>query len=242
MKRQSIRKTVILVAFLLFPITLFYFSPVLIIEGAVLGIVSGSFVIFSLLFFLSLLLGRVHCGWACPGSGLQECCSIAVDRKAKGAKWDMIKYFIWVPWIAAIIGSFMAAGGFKKIDFFFQTRYGISVSSSYAYAIYYFVLILITVPVFIAGRRAFCHYICWMAPFMVLGRKISGVLKLPALRLSADRGKCVDCKKCNEKCQMSLDVNDMVRKGVMENSECILCGECVDTCPRGAIKYFFGRP
>jgi ferredoxin-type protein NapH len=27
----------------------------------------------------------------------------------------------------------------------------------------------------------------------------------------------------------------------MENSECILCGRCVDVCPKGVIKYSFDK-
>ena len=38
---------------------------------------------------------------------------------------------------------------------------------------------------------------------------------------------------------MSLDVNGMVHAGTMENDECILCGECVDVCPKDVIRYTF---
>ena len=38
---------------------------------------------------------------------------------------------------------------------------------------------------------------------------------------------------------MSLEVNGMVRKEKMENSECILCGTCVDGCSKGAIRFTF---
>jgi ferredoxin-type protein NapH len=31
----------------------------------------------------------------------------------------------------------------------------------------------------------------------------------------------------------------MVQSQSMENSECILCGKCVDNCPKGTIKYAF---
>jgi ferredoxin-type protein NapH len=40
---------------------------------------------------------------------------------------------------------------------------------------------------------------------------------------------------------MSLEVNSMVQKNSMENSECILCGSCVDNCPKQVIKYNFGK-
>ena len=41
MKRQKIRKLLLIIALLLFPITLYYFSPVLILNAAVNGIING---------------------------------------------------------------------------------------------------------------------------------------------------------------------------------------------------------
>jgi len=41
---------------------------------------------------------------------------------------------------------------------------------------------------------------------------------------------------CNKKCPMGLNVNKMVKKGNMENPECILCFNCVDICPKKAIR------
>jgi len=38
---------------------------------------------------------------------------------------------------------------------------------------------------------------------------------------------------------MSLDVNQMVQKEYMGNSECILWGTCVDGCPERALRYTF---
>jgi polyferredoxin len=76
-----------------------------------------------------------------------------------------------------------------------------------------------------------------MAPFMVIGTKIKDFLKLPSLHLEADQNKCINCKQCSKKCPMSLEVNEMVQSGSMKNAECILCGECVDGCPKSAIRY-----
>jgi ferredoxin-type protein NapH len=41
---------------------------------------------------------------------------------------------------------------------------------------------------------------------------------------------------------MSLEIHRMVEKGSMINTECILCGECVDGCLKDVIRYAFGRP
>jgi polyferredoxin len=46
---------------------------------------------------------------------------------------------------------------------------------------------------------------------------------------------------CTTHCPMSLAVNDMVKASNMENTECILCGNCVDGCSKNAILYRFGQ-
>jgi len=93
-KRQRTRKALLLISLVLFPITIFYFSPYLIIESASQGIINASFVMFVSQFLLSLFLGRLFCGWACPSGGLQECCFAVNDNRARGGKFDWIKYFI----------------------------------------------------------------------------------------------------------------------------------------------------
>ena len=139
----------------------------------------------------------------------------------------------------------ISAGGYHAFDFFLDTQNGISVAGSpdrpilVAYIIYYAVVATFVVLSVTAGRRGGCHTICWMAPFMIIGRKISNWLHLPALHLESNPAACTHCKKCTTNCPMSLDVNAMVQKPTMENSECILCGNCVDNCPAKVIRYSF---
>jgi len=236
--RQNIRLGIILFSFFLFPATFYYFSPYLIVEATGKGIVNGSFIVFSLLFFSSLVLGRGFCGWVCPAGGCQEAILFARTRKVK--RGDFIKWIIWIPWISAIVIVAVKHGGYGEVDFLYQTKFGFSISDVYALITYLVVLLLIAVPAFIVGRRSFCHHICWMAPFMILGRKIANAFKLPSLRLAANPEVCINCRRCTENCPMSLPVENMVGQRKMENAECILCGGCVDGCKRGAIMYKFG--
>jgi len=60
-QRQRVRKTPIAVFFLLFPVTFFYLSPYLIIQGASEGIIVGCFIIFGLMFLSALVPGRAFC-------------------------------------------------------------------------------------------------------------------------------------------------------------------------------------
>jgi polyferredoxin len=105
--------------------------------------------------------------------------------------------------------------------------------------IYYIVIALFLGLALLFGRRAGCHYVCWMAPFMILGRRVRNAVNWPALRLEADPAACKSCLRCTRTCPTGLDVHAMVQRADMENSECILCGNCVDGCTRNAIRFSF---
>jgi polyferredoxin len=223
----------------LFPITIFYFSPYLIIESASRGKINASFVVFASQFLVALFLGRLFCGWLCPSGGLQECCFAVNDNRARGGRADWIKYFIWVPWLGVIAAMVISAGGYREVDLLFHIDSGISLTDPFNYIIYIVVIVLFLALSFFAGRRAGCHYVCWMAPFMILGRKIRNVFKWPALRLKVDNVKCINCQTCTRNCPKSIDVHENVQAGSMEHAECILCGTCVDGCPQDVIEYSF---
>jgi ferredoxin-type protein NapH len=243
--RQRVRKALLIVSFLLFPVIMNYFSPYVIIDGASQGIINGSFIVFGLLLLSSLFLGRAWCGWLCPAGALGEICQAANDHPVNGKKIDWIKWAIWVPWLGIIIALAISAGGYQRVDFTLDTVNGISVAGDaerpalFAYIIYYIVVGLFAGLSIFAGRRAGCHSLCWMSPFMILGRQARNLPAWPALRLQAAPELCSNCKTCTSHCPMSLDVNGMVKLNSMEASECILCGSCVDGCTRQAIHYTF---
>ena len=153
MKRQKIRKLLLLISFLLFPVTLYYFSPVLIIEGGFSGIVTGSLLLFAAQFVAALFFGRAFCGWICPAGGLQEGCFQVVDKKISNKKVNWVKYIIWVPWLFTIILGFILHGGIKSINFFYMTNHGISVSGIMELIIYLFFIALITILALVIGKR-----------------------------------------------------------------------------------------
>jgi ferredoxin-type protein NapH len=231
----------LLLALLLFPVVLFYLSPYVIVEAAARGIVSGSLLVFGALFLLALFIGRAWCAWACPGAGLQDVCVSIVSTPA-GLRGDVVKWIIWIPWLVLIIVLATRAGGYSRVDALYMTQGGVSVTAPPTYVVYYSVLAVILVLCLAGGRRGFCHHVCWMAPFMILGRWIRNAVTLPALQLRADRSACIACGRCTHDCPMSLPVADMVQAGRIEHAECILCCTCADVCPRGVIGLEFGRP
>jgi ferredoxin-type protein NapH len=241
MNRQKTRSMLVVVMFVLFPVIYYYFSPYLVIMGAAEGIVTGSLIIFATLSASSLFLGRAFCGWICPAGAIQELCMKARNKQFKNGKINWIKYAIWIPWISTIVLMLVQAGKVLTVEPLYQTYYGISITGIESAIMFIVIMGTIAAIALIGGKRAACHTICWMAPFMIIGRKIRNTINLPALQLIPNSEKCVNCMTCNRECPMSLEVNQMVQTENMENSECILCGSCVDKCPKGVIKYTFSR-
>ena len=239
-KKQSTRKAILLVSLLLFPLSLNYFSPYLIVNGAFEGVLAGSALMFLSFLIFSTILGRFFCGYLCPAGGIQEVCtSINAKPTRPGLNW--IKWGIWLPWFAAIMAGFVSAGGIKSIDPLYMTESGISVAEPRAYFIYLPVVFLVLILALTVGKRAFCHAGCWMAPFMIIGSELGERLNLPRLGLRKENEDCIACGACTKACPMSLDVQKMVETNKLYNRECILCSSCEGSCPKKVLLVHFGR-
>lgn len=146
MKRQNIRKLLLIISLLLFPITIWYMSPYLIIQGAMERIITGSFIVFTCMLLGSVFFGRLFCAWVCQMGGMQECL-FAVNIKNPKQGWkNYIKYVIWVIWILAAIFCFVFRKKEIIVDFFYMTDHGISISNIYNYVIYYGIIFLVLIP------------------------------------------------------------------------------------------------
>lgn len=225
---------------ILFPLTLYYFSPFLSLMGLAVGVVTESIVVFAALFLSSLVLGRAFCGWACPAGGVQEVVRGFKGRAVNRRHIGWVKWVIWGPWVLALALVTFRAGGVHSLDFTWQTWHGISVADMPGLIALISVAGLFAALALSIGRRAGCHTVCWMAPFMILGRRLRNMLAWPSLRLSAlATESCTGCGTCSRSCPMSIDVHSMVQKGRMETADCILCASCADACPQKTIRIAF---
>lgn len=237
MKREKIRQGIIFISALLFPITMYYYSPAVIIHAALTGVICGSFIMFVCMLYFSIFLGRSFCGYVCAGAGFGEMAGCINQKMPKLGKLRYIKYVIWGIWLTIVILLYIKNGGIKTIDPLFGTEHGISIKAIEEYIVYYIVVFLLFGIPLLFGKRAFCHYVCWMAPFMNIGMKIRDILHLPGLRIHVDKKKCINCKRCTAKCPMGLNVQEMVQQGKICESECSMCGVCIDICPKQVISY-----
>ncbi len=196
---------------------------------------------FLILGFVGVLFGRGVCAWACPIGFLQRGTG-RVARKCR--KYPFIKkcgdhkiepYLRYLKYIGVIVLAVITPYfiGFMFTDIcpvgiltgtipILILNPGQFVPSFYFYpAIFIFVLFLILI--FIV-ERGWCKYFCPVGAILAPFNKIS------LSRVEVDKDKCTHCDKCSKKCPMGIDVPNMHR-----SPECILCGKCVDICPKNGI-------
>ena len=235
--RSKIRKGLVYLALLIFPLTMNYFSPYLSVMAAMEGIIAGCILVFALMFLSGLFFGRAWCAWICPMAGLSELTNSLNARTVNRKKLSKVRYTIFVFWFLTIILFLILRGGILGIEPFFMSDNLISVDEPFKYITYYMVLAIFIVPNLVFGKRASCHSVCWMSPFLEAGFLFGRLLKFRQLRIISDKDICVHCRKCNIICPMSINVMEELNTGKIATKDCILCGECVDICPKKVLQY-----
>jgi polyferredoxin len=84
-------------------------------------------------------------------------------------------------------------------------------------------------------NRAFCKILCPITPIL----KATGRLSL--LKVGPTAVACNECGACVKRCPMGIDIPAYVAHGRrVLSSECVLCRECVATCPYGSVELRLG--
>jgi polyferredoxin len=224
-------KTLSFISFILFPVTLNFFSPYVSIDGALQGVITGSLLLFFLLYLSGIFLGRAWCSHLCPWSAPSDFLMTINNRRVDRKRLRIIRYAIFAIWITVLVLSFVFVGGIRSVNLLHLTEKGISTDQPVKFITYYMVVLLLFITTVLVGRRGACHALCWMSPFLVFGMKTGELLHLPRLRVVSNPETCVSCKACTRSCPMSIDVQSELHKGYIGSSDCILCNRCVDVCP-----------
>lgn len=235
MKHQKIRKTILFLMFFMVPILMNVFSPVVIIFSSMEGILSFTFYAWTIMFISSFFVGRAFCAYICPYGGLQTTVYEVGKKelvKIKHLRW--LRYFMGAVWLGMIVYLYIRAGAYKS-EFWYMMENKVSIDDIYGVYRYYMIIGGALLFILLLGRRSFCKYLCPMSILNTIGNYIKNKLKIPSLRLVQNEG-CIDCMKCSKVCEMSLDVHQMVITNKMDNNDCILCGECVQACPKKVLS------
>lgn len=209
-------------------------------------------------FFVTALLGRVWCGWACPQTVYMEFVFRPIERLFEGSpaqqmKLDreglsgkrILKNIVFVLVALFIAHTFLAYFvGVENLVKWVRR-------SPFEHPVSFLVMAGVTTAMFLDFawfREQTCIVAC---PY---GRLQSVLLDRQSLIVGYDvnrgeprgkardtsQGDCIDCFACVHTCPTGIDI----RKGLQ--MECIGCAQCIDACdaimdrvkkPRGLIRY-----
>jgi cytochrome c oxidase accessory protein FixG len=186
---------------------------------------------------VTLVYGRIWCGWACPQTVLVELTGFLDKAYRKGIAYRLVLYAV-----TFLISLFVAANLIwyfvSPYEFFHRLHSG---TLGNIIAGFWWVMTAIVFLNLLLLRRRFCATVCPYA-------KLQSVLfDGGTLLISFDRRRekeCMNCMACVTACPVKIDI----RKGT--SAACVSCAECIDACSRmmsrvqkrGLIDYFFGSP
>ncbi|MEI6208949.1 MAG: 4Fe-4S dicluster domain-containing protein [Desulfuromonadales bacterium] len=218
--------------------TLLFFGASIRIEEFYLFLIVVLIIVFGFL-FVTMLFGRVWCGWFCPQttiSDLAEFIECKVDRLitsrfiALGLK--QLSYIL----ISFIFAANLIWYFIQPHQFFSRLVRGeigtvAGITLLVVFIIVYLDLLLV--------RRIFCKTVCPYGRIQLL------TMDRNTLTLEFDpllKSSCIHCGACERICPMGIDIKDGLQ------IECINCGRCLDACrgvmsrisKDGLIHYTFG--
>ncbi len=186
--------------------------------------VPGTVTFFLILGLVFLFGRRIICGFNCPCVGIRETVGFPFRDRTLRSKWAWrLRHSKW---------------------FFFSYYVGIMVVTqfppnswtvSFVGGFYLIVALTYFGSFFIAplvGNRFYCRYLCpYGATFGLLNH--AGFYGI-----DMDRDKCIDCRRCDQVCDMSIPVWEQGRQAgrVTAIEDCMGCARCVVSCPTDALE------
>lgn len=212
------------------------------------------------LFFVTSIVGRVWCGFACPQTVWTDL-YLFVERIIEGDRnsrirldkapfnfqkaWrKLLKHTIWIlialctggAWVLYFTDAPSLINDLIHLRFSFASTFWIVALTLSTYTLAGF------------AREQVCTYMCPYARFQGAMYDENTLLVTYDEKRGEPRGKskseetgdCVDCLRCVAVCPVGIDI----RKG--QQYQCINCGLCVDACndimeklsrPKGLIRY-----
>jgi polyferredoxin len=179
----------------------------------------------------SVIAGRVFCGWACPMGAIQDLLgripklrALRLPRFGRADRWlKGLKY--------AMLGLTVVA------FYVLNTRFAIPVRghanwsldavrvSWLTYDPYQkarVVVLVAGVVLALALTRVWCRYLCPLGALLTIGNRIG------LIRLSRDMDRCAGCGRYPRECRTYTTPG---------TADCVLCGDCIEGCPEGAIGF-----
>lgn len=187
----------------------------------------------NLIYFLGLipvtyLFGKVWCGWVCHMGALQEFLFLPsrfnLLRSPEAQRVMRIMRYILL--VALIV--WVAVRKFAVWCLYDPFRVAFNLSSHNMTGWILLALLLLS-SLFV--YRPFCRAFC------PIGLILGWITKLPGASVIGLGGQCSSCMSCEKDCR----IDAIIQKGcvfVLDNQECIACGDCIDACNPGVLRFF----
>jgi len=209
---------------------------------------------------LTLFFGRIYCSVICPLGIFQDILARIRRKKNKYSYSKEVKWLRYPVLVLFIIAGVLGVGSLFQLlapyssfgriaTMIFQPLWmlGNNVLATIAeradsYAFYsvdvwmkslpVFIIALVTLVVLVVlawrGGRTYCNTIC------PVGTILSFLARFSWLKIRFDEDKCKNCSMCSKNCKAAcIDY----KTHTVDYSRCVVCGNCIDKCKFGALKY-----
>jgi polyferredoxin len=209
---------------------------------------------------LTLVFGRIYCSVICPLGILQDLLARLRRKKnkysySKEVRW--LRYPVLVVFIVAalagvgslfqLLAPYSAFGRIatmllQPLWMLGNNVLGFLAERADSYAFYTVDVWMKSLPVFIValvtlvvlavlawrGGRTYCNTICPVGTFL------SFLSRYSWLKIRFDEEKCRNCSLCTKNCKAAcIDY----KTHSVDYSRCVVCGDCIESCKFGALKY-----
>lgn len=194
---------------------------------------------------LTLVFGRVWCGWGCPQTTLNDLAEWLIlklklqqtGRRIQGPRARKLALQGAYLALSLLVASNLLWYFIEPPRFFGELLHGeLAAPAGWT-------LVIVTTLVYLDlafVRRLMCSEFC---PYGRFQSTLADQATLTLHRPETEAPRCIECGACARSCPMGIDIRDG------EQIECINCGRCLDACRTimarrnepGLIRYSFGR-
>ncbi len=210
------------------------------------------------IFLLTVLFGRVFCSWICPFGATHHFIgwlfrprkTPELIRRNAYSPRSTFKYIVFAVFCGAAFFGSLQVGLLDPISLYhrslttsllpvvelvlravmpdgFTWLYDADIPFHvFGWVIGFAVLVLFLANLVVP--RFFCRYLCPLGAFLGL------ISRFSLFRIVRDEEKCTNCGLCRRHCEGACDPDKKLRR-----SECVVCFNCIEDCPHGALSYRF---